>query len=71
MFDIRSFNVALKGSSPIFFPWNGIWGVNTPKRVPLFFFCLDNGMGEDPCDNFRKRGYTIVDWFCTCVFFFF
>lgn len=63
-FNIRSFNVALRGSSPIFFPWKGIWGVNTPQRVP--FFCLDDGMGEDPCDNFRKRGYTIVDWFCMC-----
>lgn len=49
MFDIRSFNVALRGSSPIFFPWKGIWGVNTPQI---------------PCDNFfvwtMARGKILV-----------
>ena len=31
------------------------------------FFYLDVGMGEDPCDNHRKKGYTIVDWCCRCT----
>ena len=32
-----------------------------------FFLCLDGSMGKIlTCDNFIKRGYTLVGWCCMC-----
>ena len=37
-FNIRSFNVALRGSSPIFFPLEGYLGSEHPSKSAFFLF---------------------------------
>lgn len=42
-FDIPSFYSALRGSSPIIFPWQSIWGCE--GSTSSFFLCLDGCVG--------------------------
>jgi hypothetical protein len=66
IFHIRSFYIALRGSSPlVIFPWRGIWGVKAPQRVAFFVWCAAWG-NILTCDNLMRQGYALVGWRCMC-----
>ena len=64
-FTIRSFYHKLHGSSPIVFPWKGIWKVKAPWCVSFFVWTAawDRILTGD---NLRLKGYDFVDWCIMC-----
>ena len=63
-FDIHSFYVALRGVLSCHFPLEGYLGCEGPSEC---FFVWTLAWGKmNTCDNLRRRGHTIVDWFCMC-----
>ena len=64
-FTIRSFYHKLHGSSPIVFPWKGIWKVKAPRHVSFFVWTAawDRILTGD---NMKLKGYDFVDWCIMC-----
>jgi len=64
-FDICSHYNVLRDSSSITFPWKGIWGVKTPRRVSFFVWTaawnkILTGV------NTKNNAFDFVDWCCMC-----